>query len=572
MANERVLRIAETGQIPANDPVSNIMSQVNFNNEEPGLWDSFKNWAGSKGGRMTLGGLGSALGVGLAGGDFKDALGYGIIGAGNTAKTMYRNGQDAKRWADREAQRNLYWQNYEANRQQQKELQDARIAAQEDLADRRYQNALNELAMRYQYETALADSKDARERAREDELLSRLPENQRNLARLQMKGVDLGDLGNAYYRNLYTNPNATPEDRALAEQFYENRRKLLALEQPPLTFKDLPQEAQSFAYWTSQGYAPDMARQMAGITLPSEETVEALRLEQGKSDIADNSYYNRGRFDFNNEQQAKEVEFNRNLGMEAYKAGIAEAQAAAEFNRNKELEAYKNSLPTASQREIAAQAQAMGIPESEIYQQMYVINQAKRLKAERSAAVAGLTPQIQNAEYLNAHPDLSEAARGVFKTQGTTINLNTKAEEEYRKAMAKNRAEREKGEQGVAMMRPAVEAAINRAELAARNGAGIGVVGGFLAGLGLNPTSGAGSNYADIKSANAQMNALLRQKLQATGLTGSELNSALEADAYRYTINPTDPEEVILRKLQNFRDDYLSDTPSLSNNDPLGIL
>lgn len=53
------------------------------------------------------------------------------------------------------------------------------------------------------------------------------------------------------------------------------------------------------------------------------------------------------------------------------------------------------------------------------------------------------------------------------------------------------------------------------------------------------------------------MNALLRQKLQASGLTGSELNSALEADAYRYTIRPTDNENVIKQKIKSFREDYL---------------
>lgn len=164
-----------------------------------------------------------------------------------------------------------------------------------------------------------------------------------------------------------------------------------------------------------------------------------------------------------------------------------------------------------------------------------------------------------NAEYLNTNPNLSEEARGVFKNQGTVINLNDKAEEVLVKERAKAQAEREKGAENAALMRPAVEAAVNRAEKAALSGSGIGPVGGFLAGLGINPVQGAGANYADIESANAQMNALLRQKLQATGLTGSELNSAIEASAYRYTINPLDDEDVILRKLQNFRKDYLGE-------------
>lgn len=548
MVNERVLKIAETGQIPANDPVSNIMSQVEIKqDDEPGLWGSFKKWAGSKGGRMTLGGLGTALGVGLSGGDFRDALGYGVIGAGNTAKTLYRNEQDAKHWADRAAQRNLYWQNYEADRKLRQTLQDERIKAQKDLATENYRQSMDALAQQYTYNQMALDAAETRAESRQNKLLDDLgvaPALRPHLTAL-MNGINLGGAMENYNRNILLDPNSSPEARAAAQQYFEAQKQFDAMMRPPLKFTDLPDDVQKFEYWTSRGYTPDEARQLAKITLPSEETDEELRFEQGKSNIADNSYYNRGNFDYNNNQRAADAAAVRE-----------ETKANNDIIRSAMLEVFKKSLPDAEQKKIRAYARVNNISEDEATAQ---IMDAVIRKQTAEANAAGKTPQILNAEYLNTNPNLSEEARGVFKNQGTVINLNDKAEEVLVKERAKARAEREKGAENAALMRPAVEAAINRAETAALNGSGIGPVGGFLAGLGINPAQGAGANYADIESANAQMNALLRQKLQATGLTGSELNSAIEASAYRYTISPLDSEEVILRKLQNFRKDYLGE-------------
>lgn len=548
MVNERVLKIAETGQIPANDPVSNIMSQVEIKqDDEPGLWGSFKKWAGSKGGRMTLGGLGTALGVGLSGGDFRDALGYGVIGAGNTAKTLYRNEQDAKHWADRAAQRNLYWQNYEADRKLRQTLQDERIKAQKDLATEKYRQSMDALAQQYTYNQMALDAAETRAESRQNKLLDDLgvaPALRPHLTAL-MNGINLGGAMENYNRNILLDPNSSPEARAAAQQYFEAQKQFDAMMRPPLKFTDLPDDVQKFEYWTSRGYTPDEARQLAKITLPSEETDEELRFEQGKSNIADNSYYNRGNFDYNNNQRAADAAAVRE-----------ETKANNDIIRSAMLEVFKKSLPDAEQKKIRAYARVNNISEDEATAQ---IMDAVIRKQTAEANAAGKTPQILNAEYLNTNPNLSEEARGVFKKQGTVINLNDKAEEVLVKERAKARAEREKGAENAALMRPAVEAAINRAEKTALNGSGIGPVGGFLAGLGINPAKGAGANYADIESANAQMNALLRQKLQATGLTGSELNSAIEASAYRYTISPLDSEEVILRKLQNFRKDYLGE-------------
>lgn len=114
-----------------------------------------------------------------------------------------------------------------------------------------------------------------------------------------------------------------------------------------------------------------------------------------------------------------------------------------------------------------------------------------------------------------------------------------------------------KGEQATKVMSPVVSEALDRAEKGVDSGSGLGWFGAALEKAGWNPSKNSGENYANIETANSQMNALLRQKLQATGLTGSELNAAMEANAYRYTISPFDNETRIKQKIANFRKDYM---------------
>lgn len=143
---------------------------------------------------------------------------------------------------------------------------------------------------------------------------------------------------------------------------------------------------------------------------------------------------------------------------------------------------------------------------------------------------------------------------------GIPLTGNRKYDEALLQQAGKDKAAALKGEQATAAMRPAVSAALDRAEIAADSGNGLGRIGATLEWLGLNPAEKSGQNYTDIETANSQMNSLLRQKLQATGLTGSELNSAAEANAYRYTISPFDSEARIRQKIANFRKDYLGET------------
>ena len=191
---------------------------------------------------------------------------------------------------------------------------------------------------------------------------------------------------------------------------------------------------------------------------------------------------------------------------------------------------------------------------------------AKEEKAQRAAQLdealaSGLISQEQYnmakqrellGDIVNSIPENSP--------DGTPLTGNKKYDDAYMQEVGKKAAQKAAAEADSEEMKPALLQAMVRADKAAKSGTGVGLLGGFAANFGINPLPNAGKNYADIQSANTQMNTYLRKQLAATGLTGSELNSAVEAEAYRYQIKPTDSESIIRRKLQNFAEDKLGGT------------
>lgn len=107
----RMYRIAETGDVNDPTPVDNVLRMAEERQRQQqqarpqSAWGRFKNFAGSNAGRTLWGGLGTALGVGLTGGNLQDALGYGVIGAGNTVGTLNQNRQYANRLALKQKER-----------------------------------------------------------------------------------------------------------------------------------------------------------------------------------------------------------------------------------------------------------------------------------------------------------------------------------------------------------------------------------------------------------------------------------------------------------------------------------
>lgn len=478
MVNERVFKIAETGQIPANDPVSNIMSQVEIKQDgEPGLWGSFMKWAGSKGGRMTLGGLGTALGVGLSGGDFRDALGYGVIGAGNTAKTMYRNEQDAKHWADREAQRNLYWQNYEAGRRLQRELQNERIEAQKEQTAAQYQNALNQLAAQYQYNQMEQDAADARAEKRQNKLFESLgvPPEMRPYMAASALNFDLGGAMDNYNRNILLDPNSSPEARAAAQQYFEASKSFDAMMRPPLNLKDAAGIAKDAGLTLDVGAAnegravfenkpatsPDTillqnmtengipyseALQRIGKMSTAEKIAETARIERTKAVISDNSYFKRGNFDYSNNQRAADVQLGRDKAMADYNAQIAEEKANNDIMRSAMLELFKNGLSDKEQKQIQAYARFNNISEDEATARLMdaIIQKqiAETEKAQKEAAVVGRPSFGELQTGVNNQTISADTANEVyggnyFQNKPENSSFNT----EQQKQLAKDKDE-----------------------------------------------------------------------------------------------------------------------------------
>ena len=107
----RMYRIAETGDVNDPTPVDNVLRMVEAaarqkqQNRQKSARGRFKNFADSNAGRTLWGGLGAGLGVALTGGNLQDALGYGVIGAGNTVGTLNQNRQYANRLALKQQER-----------------------------------------------------------------------------------------------------------------------------------------------------------------------------------------------------------------------------------------------------------------------------------------------------------------------------------------------------------------------------------------------------------------------------------------------------------------------------------
>jgi hypothetical protein len=143
------------------------------------------------------------------------------------------------------------------------------------------------------------------------------------------------------------------------------------------------------------------------------------------------------------------------------------------------------------------------------------------------------------------------------EVNGYTLTGNKAYDDAYLKQQGKKDAETAIAMRDATDMEPTLKQSMIQGYKAVSTGTGTGPIGGRLADWGLNPIPGAGSNFADVSTANNQMNAYLRKQLAATGLTGQELNSAVEAEAYRYNISPRDSEAVVKRKMENFAKDKL---------------
>ena len=406
-----------------NSAVENVMSQVKLE-ENPGLWDKFKNFAGTNTGRMLLGGLGSAATIGLMGGGARNALYAGVLGAGKTAEKLYNQEQDRLAWDEKEADRVARIKEAEQNRIVQKQMNDDRIQAQKDIAQTNYNKALDLLKDKITLEEQAEINKITRQKKAEADLYAELgltPEeitaHKRRSLGIDNKLITLEDAV-GYGKDLGL--SVTPEslNKAISSGNYND-----------LVWTDKPLSGDigllTYMIDTLKMSTKEALDRLGKMT-PEQKNAAALNLAQGKSDIKvgehqqisnidTNAYGTKAGIDFGYQQQGADAELGRDkekanyeFGLkeqgadnalvrdqtmadynskikrieDAYKAELAKAEAEHKafleeqakqkaYERDVELLNFKQTLPSQRQKEIAEMSIASGIPEKDIYSAMY---------------------------------------------------------------------------------------------------------------------------------------------------------------------------------------------------------
>lgn len=607
---DRINRIAMTGDIEDPKPLSpvdNIMQHYPKTQETPqedgGFWNGLKNFAGSKGGRMLIGGLGTAAAVGLTGGGLQNALGYGVIGAGKTAENIYNQEQDQKAWEEKEAERLFRQQESEANRKQQWDIAQANINAQKDARQDAYKHAETMLGLNKKnaVETEIAKLEAVNDYKKEQILANpTLSDEQKQFAISRLNSDFDYD---AYYTDKYY--NGTPEQQAEAERYLARKTSYNNLVNPwdnlqkganiadkggvvlnpeaanegRIEFVAKPQKLSDaqFAYQEAlkRGEDPLTAARTSGLDQfynNEFELKKAIAVETEKhqnemkkqKDAQEHGVYMAG------------VNQGNDLEKLGYQHNLEQQGKEEDLRRAKDLERFKNSLPEGEMKEYQQISAETGIPLDELYMEALeekriatknALAEVKKRIAERKRAEAQAnlySNQAQNVKNPNT-PSFSELQTGVNNGTITAETGNqlygqdvfqqplSKEETELNKQRAKNQAAQEKAAQQVENMMPRVKDAIERAYKSLDEGTGLGQVGGW----GWTTDTG-GINRANIQNAQAQINTLMRGILSSMGVGATEMNSAVEAAAYRYMITPDMPVAQIRQVLDNFIKDYTS--------------
>ena len=152
----RMYRIAETGDVNDPTPVDNIMRMAEERQRQQqarpqSAWGRFKNFAGSNAGRTLWGGLGAGLGVALTGGNLQDALGYGVIGAGNTVGVLNQNKRYANQLKLKQQERADALAKEQRDRDFRTDMFNRQIEAQKEAANAAFERTLQQLAINNRY-------------------------------------------------------------------------------------------------------------------------------------------------------------------------------------------------------------------------------------------------------------------------------------------------------------------------------------------------------------------------------------------------------------------------------------
>ena len=248
---------------------------------------------------------------------------------------------------------------------------------------------------------------------------------------------------------------------------------------------------------------------------------------------------------------------NNSIVMENIKNENAENGRLQQFNLemqkmqaqnelNKDFETFKSELPTETIRNAQQMSALSGEPLQNLLLQDY--NQHQIEWRQKLADIDYKQAQTAKIQRENNQPYVSPIDEYRQKAE---IDAEIKQRNEDRKSQL----EKEESAKQNEVMRPRVIQAISRAKDALKDGTGLGQFGGW----GWTSADG-GKNRAAIQSAQAQINTLMRGMLKEMGVGSTELNSAAEAAAYRYTISPNMPISQMEQIIENFEQDYLDGT------------
>ena len=454
----RMYRIAETGDVNDPTPVDNVLRMAEERQRQQqqarpqSAWGRFKNFAGSNAGRTLWGGLGTALGVGLTGGNLQDALGYGVIGAGNTVGTLNQNRQYANRLALKQQERADALAKEQRDNQFKLGLQDRALAQSKQLAD--YQ--LDKTLARLRGEQEIKDTAEKAARQRKIDAINNNPyltedQKQWQIARLDGLNFDRG----AYYTDkLSSDPN---NQEALG--YFVNQATINNLIKPANYTETVLKNAdkftpESFGAFSKSG---DVAQLVPNKKYASGDLgLVQMMVEEGKSfdEALDrvSKMTPQQKIAFEREKagaikgaeqpyvlEAQNNQAKNTLEHDETMAGINYGydQSAADNDlwRSEQLEVFKNSLPLPEQRLITAQSQATGIPESVIYR----VGLEKQIADARQiwANIAKTVADTRKTDRELSQPYLSPAEEARVKEEA-----KLQAQDEHEKKKIAGNAEK----------------------------------------------------------------------------------------------------------------------------------
>ena len=426
-AMDNILRIARGGKpiTPEMSPAERVMQyalpQPAPTPKDNSAWGRFKSFAGSNGGRTLMGGLGTALAVGLTGGNFKDALGYGVMGAGNTVDVLNRNKQYANQLALKQQERIDAVGKEQRENKFKLDLQDQALAKSKLLADYQLEKATQRLKDENELERVAAEA----ERQRKIAAINGNPfldDNQKQwqIAQLQSGSFDR----NAYYTDKLSRD---PNDGEALDYFNSQNRLRNVINPPaPLEFGDFAKGVKNIAdaggkaedltkFGTENGYDINFGpkpqsissemqayREMVANGKAPEEALIASGLnklqynvgvEGAKAYLARGTHAANAGIDYGYETKG------------AYRdAKITEQKSQNDLMRDIKLKLFENSLPTEVKRQAYEMAEELNIPVGVVYEEMLM---AKRVANQNT--MANIDKTVADTEKINTEIDHPKA-------------------------------------------------------------------------------------------------------------------------------------------------------------------